>query len=325
MSLLQRLRGAPAQRRLQPRAGDADISVVMPLYQHARYVAAALDSVLAQTAAPREIVVIDDGSTDDGARVAEQALRGVSPTHVLRQANRGAAATINEAVRVAQSDWIAVLNSDDLFLPDKLAQCQHLIAQPNAAALIAGAITPIDAKGRTSQSGVAADWLHRARDFATRAAHPPLALLNENFVATTSNMVFTRALWQQLGGFASLRYCHDLDFLLRAFAQAPVVIAGDTPQVLYRVHAANTIAEDVRGVRVELAAVIAEAVHTLGPRLLPLEEDDGFAVFSEFLRNKTLSDLVLYFTTLRGRFGDAHAFYGHVTAEPQRSRFMAAC
>ncbi len=324
MTLLQRLRGAPAMRRLVPRAGDAPVSVVIPLYQHARYVAAALDSVLAQTAPPHEILVIDDGSGDDGARIAERALRGVAPVRVLRQPNRGAAATINEAVRQADADWIAVLNSDDLFLPDKLAHCQLAIAGQQTE-LVAGGVALIDARGERLAGGVAADWLRRAHDFAARAAHPPLALLNENFVATTSNMVFTRALWRRLGGFAQLRYCHDLDFLLRAFACVPVVIAADTPQVLYRVHEQNTIAEDVRGVRVELAAVIAEALHTLGPRLLPSGGDDGFAAFAEFLRNKAVSDLVLYFAALRLRFADAHDFYRHVTAEPQRRRFLDAC
>ena len=324
MTLLRRLRGAPAARHLAPREGDAAVSVVVPLYQHARYVAAALDSVLAQTAPPREILVIDDGSTDDGARIAERRLRDVAPTRVLRQANRGAAETINAAVQLAACGWIAVLNSDDLFLPDKLAHCQRIIAERPDAQMIAGGIALIGAKGETLTSGIAADWLRRAQDFAARAAHPALSLLNENFVATTSNMVFTRALWQHLGGFAALRYCHDLDFLLRGLAAAPAAIM-DEAQVQYRVHAHNTIGEDVRGVRVELAAVIAEALHALGPRLLPPGGDDGFAHFTEFLRNKALSDLVLYFVTLRGRFADAHAFYRHVVAGPQRSRFMDAC
>ncbi|MDA8249805.1 MAG: glycosyltransferase [Rhodospirillales bacterium] len=321
MRLLDRLRGAPAAR-LAPRAGDAPVSVVVPLYQHARYVAAALASALAQTAPPREILVIDDGSRDDGAAIAARALRGVAGARVLRQDNRGAAETINAAVAQAAGDWIAVLNSDDQFAPDKLARCQLVMAAQPDATLIAGGIALVDAAGRRLQRGVSADWLRRAHDFAGRAAHPPLALLNENFVATTSNMVFTRALWRQLGGFAPLRYCHDLDFLLRAFACAHVAIDAEAVHVLYRVHEANTIAEDVRGVRVELAAVIAEAMASLGPRLLPQDDDAGFALFREFLRNKAVSEAVLYFTALRGRFADAHAFYRHVTAEPQRTRFL---
>lgn len=325
MKLLDRLRGAPDAVRLAPRAGDVPISVVVPLYQHAPYIAAALRSVLAQTAPAQEILVIDDGSRDGGAEVAERTLRGVTPARVLRQPNCGAAATLDAAVGQAASDWIAVLNSDDLFAPEKLALCQRAMAADPAAALIVGGIALIDAAGRTLTSGVAADWLARAQDFAARTAHPPLALLNENFVATTSNMVFTRALWRRLGGFAPLRYCHDLDFLLRAFADARVTIDTAAPHVLYRVHAANTIGEDVRGVRVELAAVIAEALHTLGPRLLPADDTAGFAAFRAFLRNKALSDLVLYFTALRGRFAGAHDFYRHVTAEPQRGRFLDAC
>ena len=314
----------PAAGRRAPREGDVPVSVVVPLYEHARYVGAALGSVLAQTASPAEIIVIDDGSTDDGAAIAERTLRGVAQAQVLRRENRGAAETINEAVGRAGSDWIAVLNSDDLFAPGKLAACQRIFAERPEVALIAGRIAPIDARGRRIEAGVPADWLRRAQDFAARAAHPPLALLNENFVATTSNMVFTRALWRQLGGFAPLRYCHDLDFLVRAFAVARVSIDDAAEHVLYRVHQANTIGEDVRHVRVELAAVIAEAMAALGPALLPAEEAGGFAAFREFLRNKALSDLVLYFAALRGRFPDAPAFYRHVTEEPRRSAFAAA-
>ena len=316
-------RRTPAARVPTPRPGDAPISVVVPLYQHARYVAATLASVLAQTATAGEILVLDDGSSDGGAEIAGRTLRGVTPARVLRQPNRGAAETINAAVALAANDWIAVLNSDDLFLPEKLAQCQTLLAGAAAPELIAGGIRLIDAAGQPLTTGVAADWLHRAQDFAVRVAHPPLALLHENFVATTSNMVFTRALWQRLGGFAPLRYCHDLDFLLRAFGQARVAI-DPAAQVQYRVHSANTIAGDMRAVRVELAAVIAEAIHTLGPRLLPADDAAGFAAFGECLRAKALSDLVLYFVTLRSRFADPHAFYRHVTAAPQHRSFLAA-
>jgi glycosyltransferase involved in cell wall biosynthesis len=308
-----------------PREGDVAISVVVPLYQHAQYVAAALRSILAQTAPPAEILVIDDGSRDGGAEVAEQALRGVPGARVVRQSNHGAAATINQAVELASSEWIAVLNSDDLFAPGKLALCQRVLAAEPEVALIAGGIGLIDAAGRRVRDGVPADWLQRAKNFAARTSHLPLALLNENFVASTSNMVFTRSLWRQLGGFAPLRYCHDLDFLLRAFAQARLAIDTTAEHVLYRVHAANTIGEDVRAVRVELAAVIAVAAAALGPRLLPVDEAAGFSAFREFLHNKALSDLVLYFTVLHSSFADAHAFYRYVTAEPQRSRFMEAC
>jgi hypothetical protein len=71
--------------------------------------------------------------------------------------------------------------------------------------------------------------------------------------------------------------------------------------------------------------VIAVAAAALGPRLLPVDEAAGFSAFREFLHNKALSDLVLYFTVLHSSFADAHAFYRYVTAEPQRSRFMEAC
>jgi glycosyltransferase involved in cell wall biosynthesis len=322
MTPLARLLGPrPRAAAPLPRPADVPLAVVVPLYNHARYIAAALDSVLVQTAPPAEIVVIDDGSEDGGAVIAERVLRHVPGARVLRQDNHGAHAALNRAIGLCRGELVAVLNSDDQFLPHKLAYCQEKVVATPRPALIAGRVALCDASGRRLERGLAADWLRRAHDFLERSSLPQLALLNENFVATTSNMVFTRALWEQVGGFAPLRYCHDLDFLMQAFAAGPVML-DERAHVLYRVHDANTIGEDVHAVRLELAAVIAETIAQAPTSLLPRDDAPGFAAFEEFLRNKAVSDLVLYFLTLRRRFADRHAFYRHLLAEPGRARFL---
>ena len=158
-----------------------------------------------------------------------------------------------------------MLNSDDLFLPDKLEFCQQILADDPAVDLIAGRVALMDANGAKLARGPAADWLLRAKEFAASAGSDRLALLNENDIATTSNIVFSRRLWERAGGFAPLRYCHDLDFLMQAFDCGRVVMDREREHVMYRVHDGNTIGEDIHDIRVEIAAVIAQ----LYPAVVP--------------------------------------------------------
>ncbi|MDJ0778289.1 MAG: glycosyltransferase family A protein [Gammaproteobacteria bacterium] len=93
------------------------ISVVIPAYNRAYCLPRALDSVRAQTSPVDEIIVVDDGS-DDGS--AEILARDYPAVRVLRQANRGVSAARNRGISAAQHDWIALLDSDDSWLPHKI-------------------------------------------------------------------------------------------------------------------------------------------------------------------------------------------------------------
>ena len=97
---------------------DASVSVVIPCFNAAPYLRATLESALAQTHRPLEIIVVDDGSTDGSAGIA--ASYG-SPVRVLRQPNRGESAARNRAMDVARGAWIATLDADDVREPRKLA------------------------------------------------------------------------------------------------------------------------------------------------------------------------------------------------------------
>ncbi len=312
-----------ALRRLLPRPaeprGTTEIAVVVPLYNHERYIAAALRSVLAQTAAPREVVLIDDGSRDNGLALAREVLRDVPGARVMAQENAGAHATINRAIAMTHAPFVAVLNSDDLFAPEKLAWCQEMFDTTPDLDLIAGRVALIGARGERLTRGPAADWLARAEGFAARTGLDQLALLHENFVATTSNMVFSRRIWQRIGGFAALRTCHDLDFLTRAFDQGQVRLDRALVHTQYRVHANNTVHGDESLLRLEVAAVTAAALMQSGSRLLP----DGAAAheaFMEMLRAKNMSDLVLYLATLFPRFDSRDAFFAFATNEANPAR-----
>lgn len=99
-----------------------DISVVIPAFNRARQLPACLESVLAQTLSPREIIVVDDGSTDDTYMVA-MSYASLGVRCFRRDSSGGAQVARNIGVRHACHDWIAFQDSDDIWLPDKL-ECQ---------------------------------------------------------------------------------------------------------------------------------------------------------------------------------------------------------
>lgn len=298
------------------------ISVVVPLYNHGRYIKSALESVLEQTSPADEIILIDDGSTDNGFDIAERVLARTPRARAFRQENAGAHNTINRAIGISRSQYIAVLNSDDLFAPKKLERCRELLTQRGAADLIAGGVGIMDDEGVKQRGGVTVDWLARSRSFLDKYGLPQLSLVNENYVATTSNMVFSRRLWEAAGGFQPLRYCHDLDFLMFAFEFGSVILDFDEEHIVYRVHQRNTIKEDLSRVRVEIAAVLAEALHQSGPRLLSPEFGErDVEAFTDVLKNKQMSDMLCFFQTIRPAFATRTAFYDCATGDKRSAAF----
>lgn len=294
-----------------------DVSVVIPLYNHARYIGTGLDSVLGQSLPAREIILIDDGSKDNGVEIARQRLAGHPRATVIAQDNAGAHTTINRCIAMATSRHIAVLNSDDLFKPWKLERCADVWATQGDVDLVFGGVDLIDDDGARVTGGPTVDWLARAEDFLARCDRLDLALANENFAVTTSNFVFRKALWERLGGFAALRYCHDMDFLFGALAQGRIAYDRTVRHIDYRVHQANTIKEYVQKVRVEIAAVLGAAMQggLLGGAQGPLEAST-LAMFDKAMADKGLGALVPFLAARRAGFADRDAFYDWAIGDP---------
>lgn len=105
------------------------ISVVIPAYNAGRYLGRTIDSVLAQTFGAQEIIVVDDGSTDNTAEVVARYESGVK---YIRQDNAGASVARNTGIEAATGEWIAFLDADDEWLPEKLKlQTEHLVRNPD--------------------------------------------------------------------------------------------------------------------------------------------------------------------------------------------------
>jgi GT2 family glycosyltransferase len=229
------------------------ISVVVPLYNHERYIEQTLQSVLSQTMPAHEIIVIDDGSTDGSAARVDR-LRERHPQIALwSKENGGAHSAINAGIERATGDLVAILNSDDIYHPDRLAIMLRELdgaSQPDA---VATALDFIDGDGRAIRNS----WYEEGVAFYRRTQDLALTLINGNFLMTTSNLLMRRSLFDEIGGFSPLRYAHDLDFFLRLIARGKTIRLIRQPLLSYRQHPANTIKESALKVKAETAAAVA--------------------------------------------------------------------
>jgi len=245
------------------------VSVIIPSYNHEAYVGAAVDSVLASSFDDLELIVIDDGSTD-GSRGVLETYRD-DPRVVLHlQENRGAHAALNRGLELARGEIAFILDSDDVFDPDRIGILRDRLRSNPGAVVASSWIRVVDATG--SELGVKQAWRTlppweppgpgpRISDLGD----PRLALLETNWVSTTSNLAFPMRLIREHGlRFADLRYAHDWDFILAACALGTVELVEQT-LLDYRVHGANTIGEgedEGRGaMRFEIMWVVVR--HTL--------------------------------------------------------------
>jgi glycosyltransferase involved in cell wall biosynthesis len=186
------------------------VSVVIPCYNQARYLREAIDSALAQHDAPREIIVVDDGSTDDTPEVATR-YPGVL---TLRQRNRGLAAARNAGLTAAVGDYVVFLDADDRLLPGALeAGAAALGAHPYAAFAV-GRARRIAEDGRPLPTPV------RLRIDADHY----VSLIRRCWIVMPATVTFRRLPLLATGGFdARVRYAEDYDVYLRLARNHPVV------------------------------------------------------------------------------------------------------
>ena len=185
------------------------VSVIIPTYNRWPLVGDAIDSVLAQRDGDFEVIVVDDGSTDD---TVQQLSRFGSRLRVLQQPNRGVSAARNLAARHARGNYLAFLDSDDLWLPEKLA-IQTVFMEQNPAVQIC----------QTEEA-----WIRNGVRVNPKAKHrkpsgdiflPSLELC----LVSPSAVMLTRELFERVGGFdETLPVCEDYDLWLRIAVDHPV-------------------------------------------------------------------------------------------------------
>lgn len=262
------------------------ISVVMPAYNHESYVGEALESVLNQSFTDFELVIIDDGSTDNTAQV----IKSYDDDRIIYhyQSNQDAFNALNNAMAMSKGKLISILNSDDVYLENRLATLLDRHNSTNAQCLFTDLVL-IDDQGAAitdndfwwlvwHRSNVA--YYHKYRDLYA-------AFLHANIMVTTSNLFMTRSAYETVGNFKPLRYLHDYDYIFRLLNAFPDAVdyVHDEQLVKYRLHGSNTLSEaavvgreqDIQIIRSNLLKKCPEELHdylNIGiDRLIALEHE----------------------------------------------------
>jgi glycosyltransferase involved in cell wall biosynthesis len=213
------------------------VSVIMPAYNVAPYLGGAIESVCAQTYPDLEVIVVDDGSTDDSYAVAEEWSKRDSRVRLLRQPNGGISAARNSALRASRGAVLAILDSDDLWRPDYLEAQLAVLEARRDVDLVTGNAWNLGSR----LDGQA------ARPFPDGRPDPDLATILGDETAVFIMTVFRRKVYETIGGFdEGFRTNEDYDYWLRAAIAGFRFARNDRPLGWYRRRDDSLSASEVR-------------------------------------------------------------------------------
>lgn len=205
------------------------ISIIMPTYNRAKTISQAIESVLVQTFTDWELVLIDDGSTDNTQEVIGKYLSDPRVRY-YNQKNAGPIAARNNGVKLAHGEWLAFLDSDDAWLPEKLAKQFAMALDYNRPVLIYGNYFYINQDGEK----IGEFFGHKTTPHAGKVTN---YLLTDNFLLTSS-VLMPKKSFEQVGGFdqnLNLTIGEDYELWLRLSLELEFYYISE-PIALYRMH-----------------------------------------------------------------------------------------
>jgi glycosyltransferase involved in cell wall biosynthesis len=238
------------------------VGVVITTYNHAHFLPESLASVFRQTRRSGEVIVVDDGSTDDPAAVV-----GRCPgARLIRQENRGLAAARNRGLAALSTTYVVFLDADDRLAPDAIERGLACFGRAPECGFVYGGHVYIDREGQEI-----------GERYEPPGDEPYLKLLRGNFIAMHGAVMYRREKLLEVGGFdETLRRCEDYDVYLRMASRFP--IAGYADRVAaYRLHGAN--------MSVDHAAMLRSALDVHGRYRPPRREARARAAWREGRRS----------------------------------------
>lgn len=199
------------------------LSVVIPLHNKAEVIRRCVDSVLAQTSTDYELVIVDDGSTDESLSIVlsykDYRLK------VIEQENRGAGRARNTGITEASGEWIAFLDADDVWRNDHLQELKNLIAEFGDAGIVSTRSLEVDTANVSVEPAHGRSWKRKRIDYFRQAAV-------SKGVLHSSSVAIRRTVFETVGYFGSFRQGEDGEFWSRVCLAYPCAVS-DKPTVFY--------------------------------------------------------------------------------------------
>lgn len=233
------------------------ISVVIPAYNHERFIGETISSVLVQTVDDFEIIVVDDGSKDATGEV----VKGFEDARIkyFWQENQDAYNTLNRGMSLANGRYISILNSDDVYTPNRFEVLLDYMQHEKVDCAFSDVI-PISDNSKVFHDASFGwnVWHQKNRQVYLQHQDLYAAFLHGNFMVTTSNLFMTTEAARRVGDFAPLRYLHDYDYIFRMMLAYPesVHYLHQDKLLYYRIHEGNTLSEAaIKGREQDLAVI----------------------------------------------------------------------
>ena len=213
----------------------------MPVYNGAPFLREAIESVLNQSRAEFEFLIVDDGSTDEAPSIIASYAARDSRIKVLRQENRGPGAAMNAGLKACSGDWVFVMHGDDIMLPNRLERQVAFIRNNPQLALVGAYVFLISPKGKIIGEG--------------RAAYIDVRMVQEvknkgGIIGGLYHVAFSRSIGLSIGGFREdMTVNEDVDFYNRLLDAGHLLLIQPEFLMKYRVHASSASVAKVLMIR----------------------------------------------------------------------------
>jgi glycosyltransferase involved in cell wall biosynthesis len=288
------------------------VAVVIPCYNQAHFLNDSIESVLAQAYPNVEIVVVDDGSADDTAKVSAT----YPQVRYIHQNNQGLAVARNTGLHLSTSEFLVFLDADDRLLPDALTSGVICLSAHPECAFVSGLYHFIDTDGSilptwrekreiNGHSFVSGQYERIGADGSILDTWPQprvasdhyAVLLQRNYIAMHATVMYRRDMLKKVGGFdISLRACEDYELYLRLARQFPIT-CHDEVVAEYRLHSANMSRKSAMMLAASTAVLRSQWSYVTGKPHYEHAYEKGMKFWEGYYSREALKEIPVHLKT----------------------------
>lgn len=245
------------------------VSVIIPTYNRASLLELAIQSVLEQTFRDFELIIVDDASTDDTSSVVLKYQERIR--HFRHQKNNGRATARNKGLEMARGEYVAWLDSDDLWKPDRLERGVWVLDQKKDIDLLHGEVDVIDMNGKLDERET-----ERMKQNYQKARRRKADFLNimRHYPIFSSSVLFRKKCLPGVGLFDSrCNILEDYDWYLRFSLKYPILLLNGGPIASYRIHKGNVSQEQ------DSRKIAREYIQILQRRFILMQQEINGSAF----------------------------------------------